>query len=572
MLAALSCAEVGLRVLLPWPMKAVVDTALGPQPVPGWMLAIPGVHPQRRASLLVAIVAAGLVIQIAHQFVLMLHTRLYSETGHLITRDVRQQLFMHLQALNLRHHARMPIGESMYRLEADAGCLEQLLLRGVFPFAFSALTLAAMFDILLRINHSLALVSLSVVPFLFVWIRWASRRMRPGAERTRALESRLSARMHESFAAIRLVKSFGREPYEGQRFSGAADAAMRARVGLSTREAVFSSVVATLTALGTAIVVLTGGLLVLRGRITIGTVLVALAYLGFVYGPLSGLANTTGSIQQAVAGVERVRETLGTTAEPIDGGGIDPKRLQGRLEFQDVRFSYDGREVLHGVSFTAEPGEFIALVGPSGSGKTTLVSLIPRFYDPTGGRILIDGLDSFRYRLQSLRQQIALVLQESVVLAGSIRDNLRYGNLDASDADIEAAARAANAHEFIVQLPGGYDAELGEAGAGVSGGQKQRLSMARAFLKDAPILILDEPTAALDAVSERLVLNALTRLRTGRTVLVIAHRLSTVREADRIIVLDGGRVVASGSHEALLVESELYRRLASHFTSTNAEE
>jgi ABC-type multidrug transport system fused ATPase/permease subunit len=437
---------------------------------------------------------------------------------------------------------------------------------------FSALTLAAMFDILIRIDHSLALVSLSVVPFLFVWIRWASRRMRPGAEQTRVLESRLSARMHESFAAIRLVKSFGREPYEGQRFSGAADAAMRARVGLSTREAVFSSVVATLTALGTAIVVLTGGLLVLRGRITIGTVLVALAYLGFVYGPLSGLANTTGSIQQAVAGVERVRETLGTTAEPINGGGIDPKRLQGRLEFQDVRFSYDGREVLHGVSFTALPGEFIALVGPSGSGKTTLVSLIPRFYDPTRGRILIDGVDSTRYRLQSLRQQVALVLQESVVLAGSIRDNLRYGNLDATDADIEAAARAANAHDFIVQLPGGYNAELGEAGAGLSGGQKQRLSMARAFLKDAPLLILDEPTAALDAVSERLVLNALTRLRRGRTVLVIAHRLSTVREADRIIVLDGGRVVASGSHEALLVESELYRRLASHFTSTDAEE
>jgi ABC-type multidrug transport system fused ATPase/permease subunit len=572
MLAALSCAEVGLRVLLPWPMKAVVDTALGPQPVPGWMLALPGVDPQRRGSLLVAIVAAGLMIQIAHQFVLMLHTRLYSETGHLITRDVRQQLFMHLQALNLRHHAKMPIGESMYRVEADAGGLEQLLLRGAFPFVFSALTLAAMFDILIRINHSLALVSLSVVPFLFVWIRWASGRMRPGAEQTRVLESRLSARMHESFAAIRLVKSFGREPYEGQRFSGAADAAMRARVGLSTREAVFSSVVATLTALGTAIVVLTGGLLVLRGRITIGTVLVALAYLGFVYGPLSGLANTTGSIQQAVAGVERVRETLGTTAEPINGGGIDPKRLQGRLEFQDVRFSYDGREVLHGVSFTALPGEFIALVGPSGSGKTTLVSLIPRFYDPTRGRILIDGVDSTRYRLQSLRQQVALVLQESVVLAGSIRDNLRYGNLDATDADIEAAARAANAHDFIVQLPGGYNAELGEAGAGLSGGQKQRLSMARAFLKDAPLLILDEPTAALDAVSERLVLNALTRLRRGRTVLVIAHRLSTVREADRIIVLDGGRVVASGSHEALLVESELYRRLASHFTSTDAEE
>lgn len=572
LLAALSCAEVALRVLLPWPMKAVVDTAIGSQPPPGWLVALPGVIPSRRESLLVAIVVIGLLIQVAHQFVLMLHTRLYTVTGHLITRDLRQRLFMHLQALNLRHHARTPIGESVYRLEADAASLEQLLLRGVFPFTFSALTLVVMFHILVQINRSLALVSLSVAPLMFLWIRFASRRIRPGAERTRQLESRMSARMHESFAAIRLVKSFGREPYEGQRFSGAANEAMRARVVLSTREAIFSSVVATLTAVGTSAVVLTGGLLALRGRITIGTVLVALAYLGFVYGPLSGLANTTGSIQDAVAGVRRVRETFREAPEPIDGGGIDPRRLEGRVEFQNVSFAYDGRDVLHEINVTAGPSEFVAVVGPSGSGKTTLVSLIPRFYEPTRGRVFIDGIDASRYRLGTLRQHIALVLQESVVLSGSIRDNLRYGNLDATNQDIEAAARAANAHEFIEQLPAGYDTEIGEAGVGLSGGQKQRLSMARAFLRDAPILILDEPTAALDSVSERLVLNALRRLRAGRTVFVIAHRLTTVREADRIIVLDRGRIVATGTHETLLRESGLYRELARHLTTTDTEE
>jgi ATP-binding cassette subfamily B protein len=573
LLAVLACLEVALRVLLPWPMKAVIDVALGSQAPPGWLVALPGVRATSRESLLVAVVVLGLFIQVAHQTVLMLHTRLYSETGHRITRDLRQRLFTHLQALNLRHHARTPVGESVYHLEADAGCLEQLLLRGVLPFSFSALTLVVMFGILLKISAPLALVSLSVVPFMFVWIRWSARRIRPGAERTRVLESRMTARLHESFAAIRLVKSFGREPYEGQRFSGAANEAMRARVVLSTREAIFSSVVGTMTVVGTSAVVFVGGLLVLRGEVSIGTVLVALAYLGFVYGPLSGLANTIGSIQQALAGVRRVRDTLGQAREAIDeGGGIEPGRLNGRVEFEHVSFGYDAPRVLHDISFVAEPGEFVALVGPSGSGKTTLVSLIPRFYEPTEGRVVIDGLEASRYRLGPLRRQVALVLQEAIMLSGTIRDNLRYGRLEASDAAIEAAARAANAHDFIKRLERGYDTELGEAGAGLSGGQKQRLSMARAFLKDAPILILDEPTAALDTVAERLVLAALARLRVGRTTFVIAHRLSTVRQADRILVLDHGRIVSEGTHETLMRDSALYRALASQLTGTSGEE
>jgi ATP-binding cassette subfamily B protein len=569
LLVGLSTLEVLLRVLMPWPMKAVVDHAIGPVPPPPWLVALAG---SSREALLGFVVILGLVIQVAHQSVLMAHTRLYTVTGHTMTRDIRQKLFMHLQALNLYHHSRTPVGDSVYRLEADASYLEQLLLRGLVPLTFSALTLIVMFAILTSINVSLALVSLAVVPFLFVWIRFSARRIRPGAERTRVLESRMTARLHESFAAIRLVKSFAREPYEGQRFSGAATEAMNARVSLSTREAIFSSVVGNLIVLGSSLVVLVGGLLVLQGTLTTGTLLVAMAYLGFVYGPLSGVANTTGGIQHALAAARRVHETMTLTPEMEDVGKISAGRLTGRVVFEHVSFAYRERPVLRDVSLSADPGELIAIVGPSGSGKTTLVSLIPRFYQPTSGRVLIDGIDVQEFQLRYLREQTAIVLQDVVILSGSIRDNIRYGHLEADDEAVERAARAAHAHDFITALEGGYDAELGEAGAGLSGGQKQRLSIARAFLKDAPILILDEPTAALDAASERLVFDAVRRLRTGRTTFVIAHRLSTVRDADRILVLNEGSLIAQGTHQTLMIDNELYRDLVNQLTIPGADQ
>jgi ABC-type multidrug transport system fused ATPase/permease subunit len=303
-----------------------------------------------------------------------------------------------------------------------------------------------------------------------------------------------------------------------------------------------------------------------RGRLPGGTRLLARAYLAFVYGPLSGIANTTGTIQQALASGRRVREMFALATEVDDGSAPSP-RLTGHIEFRDVTFGYESRAVLHGVSLTARRGELLALVGPSGSGKTTLVSLIPRFYDPSAGRILVDGEDSSRYRLRTLREQVAIVQQEVIVLAGSVRDNLRYGRLDATDEEIERAARAAHAHDFILRLDQGYDTELAEAGIGLSGGEKQRLSIARAFLKDAPILILDEPTAALDTLSEELVFQAVEQLRQGRTTFVIAHRLSTVRAADRILVLDQGRLAGEGTHESLLRTSELYRQLAARLTT-----
>jgi ATP-binding cassette subfamily B protein len=569
-LAVLSLAEVALRILSPWPFKAVVDHVIGSAPAPPWiaMLVAPfeaasgALGPRER--LLVAVVVAGLIIQVAHQIVMMCHSRLCASTGHRMVRDLRERLFAHVQALTLAHHTRTPTGDSLYRLESDACCLEHIVLRGLFPIVFSGLTLVAMFLVLAGIDLQLAFVSLAVIPLLYAWLRVYTRRMQPAARRAKELEADMVQRLHESMTSISLVKTFAREEFEQKRFSDAAGRAMAARIGSVRQESLFAAVVTTLTIVGTSLVILVGGLSVLHGRITLGTLLLLIAYLGFVYGPLCGIANTTGALQHAVASARRVRETFALTTEPADRpGALDGTAVKGRVTFDRVSFAYAGSApVLEEVSFTVEPGEMVAVVGLSGAGKTTAVSLITRLYECSAGRILLDGVDIRDYRLKSLRQRVAVVLQDAIVMSGTVRDNLRYGRLDATDAEIEAAARAAYAHDFIMAMPNGYDTVLGQAGAGLSGGQRQRLSVARAFLKDAPVLILDEPTASLDTVSEELVFEGLRRLQQGRTTFVIAHRLSTVRAADRILVLDSGRVVGEGTHEELVRSNHLYARLA----------
>ena len=571
LLALLSGAEVALRVLSPWPMKLVVDSVIGRQPLPRVVhpliapfTALFGGVDDRRQQLLCSIVIAGLAAQVGHQLVMMAHSRLQAATGHRMVRDLRERLFAHVQALSLAEHAARPSADMLYRLESDACCLEHLVLRGLFPIVFSAFTLVAMFAILVGIDAQLAFISLGIVPLLFLWLRLYTARMQPAAHVAKQLESVMVQRLHTTLSAIRLVKSYAREDYEQRRFSQAASEALTARLVTTRQESLFGAVVTMLTITGTAVIILIGGLSVLSGRISLGTLLLLIAYLGFVYGPLCGIANTTGALQQAVASARRIRETFGVPREAEEGpSSASAAGLRGDLAFEGVSFSYaTGAPVLRHVTFTATPGQLIALVGMSGAGKTTIVSLIMRLYDATAGRVLIDGRDVREFGLRSLRGAIALVSQDTLAFSGTVRENLRYGRLDATDAEIEAAARAAGAHEFIMALRDGYDTCLSEGGGGLSGGQKQRLSIARAFLKDAPILILDEPTAALDSISEDLVFQGLRRLQQGRTTLVIAHRMSTVRAADTILVIDGGCIVAEGRHEELLVSSPLYARMA----------
>jgi ABC-type multidrug transport system fused ATPase/permease subunit len=417
-------------------------------------------------------------------------------------------------------------------------------------------------------DPTIALLSLTVVPFLYLCIRYYISTLMNREERVKELESGLVARLYESFSAIRLIKSFAREAHETQRYARAGDDTMHARVAITWQQSVFSLAVSAITILGTGLVIIVGGLHVMRGQMSVGDLTVVVAYLGAVYGPLSAIAHSTGQLQGALAGAKRLRDAFAESAELDDADdAADASRIVGRIEFQNVGFAYPDRtRVLQGITFTAKPGEVVALVGLTGAGKTTLVSLIPRFFDATEGQVLIDGIDVRRYSVRQLRERISIVLQDPVLFSGTIADNLRYGKLDADPAEIERAARAAHAHEFVSRLPKGYETEIAEAGGSLSGGERQRLSVARAVLKDAPILILDEPTSSLDSISEEIVFAALRRLRAGRTTIVIAHRLSTVRDADCILVLDEGRIAAHGTHDELLKQSPLYRRMCARLS------
>jgi ATP-binding cassette subfamily B protein/subfamily B ATP-binding cassette protein MsbA len=572
LLSVLLLVEIALGALQPWPLKIVIDNVLArnpfPEPIRSWLDQLTA---GSVLGVLVIVVIAGVALQVLNQFVSAYAAHVQVDAGQRMVYDLRGRLFEHLQALGLHHHVTTNTGDAVYRIDVDAYAIENLVMSGLLPLATSVTTLVVMFAVLLQLDAAVALLSLATVPFLYLCLRYYMRTLVARTEQVKELESGLVQRLYEVFAAIRLVKSFARERHETQRFVSFGRDVMRARIAITWQEALFGAVVSTITILGTALVLIVGGNHVLQGQMTIGELTVVLAYLGAVYGPLSSIAHTTGQLQGAVAGARRVRAMFAILPEAAGNeeapDAIEATSIKGDLRFEHVGFSYpDGTRVLHDVSFSAIPGEMVALVGLTGAGKTTLVSLIPRFYEASEGRVLVDGVDVRRYRLRSLRDRIAIVLQDPVLFSGSIAENLRYGRLDATDAEVEEAARAAHAHEFISRLPRQYATPVAEAGGGLSGGERQRLSVARAILKNAPVLILDEPTSSLDAISEEIVFAALRRLRAGRTTIVIAHRLSTVRDADRILVLDDGRLVAQGKHDELLKSNQLYRRMCARLS------
>ncbi len=567
-ISILSMAEIGLTALAPWPLKIVVDSVLGDHPLPERFAGLMASIGANRVALLVVVVVAGLLLQTANEVLRMIQTQLQVDTGQRIVYGLRARLLAHLQNLPLRHHILSRTADSVYRLDADAHCVDDLVIGGVFPLAAAVLNLGVMFVILVYLDPALGLLSLAVVPFLYLCLRYYSRTMTDRAERVKALESTVIDRAFEILSSVAAVKSFARERHELTRYSQSGDEAMRARLSLTWQESLFSVAITAVTLAGTTLVLIVGGLHVLDGRLTVGALLVVVAYLAAVYNPISAIAHTSGSLQQAIVSARRVGDIFALTPETLDApDALDASAVSGHVRFESVSFSYgDDRRVLDEVSFEARPGEMIALVGVTGAGKTTIASLIPRFFEPTHGRVLVDEVDASHYSLRSLRERIALVPQQPVLFSGTIADNIRYGRLQASDEEVEAAARAAHIHDFITTLPNGYQTPVAEAGATLSGGERQRLGIARALVKNAPMLILDEPTSSLDALSEAGVFDALRRLRRGRTTIVIAHRLSTIRTATRILVLHEGRLMAQGTHDELLASNVLYRRMCARLS------
>jgi ATP-binding cassette subfamily B protein len=569
LLAVLMLSEIVLGAAQPWPFAIVIDQVLGGHPFPARVQSL--VHNVTGGStreLLIIVVVAGVLLQVVNQLISAYGTQVQVDTGQRMVYDLRYRLFNHLQALGLHHHVTTSTSDAVYRVDVDAYSIENLVMSGIFPLAAAVATLVTYFSILAWTDLTIAVLSLTVVPFLYLCLRYYMKTLVNREERVKELEAKLMDRLYETFSAMRLVKSFAREPFEGERYAQAGETTMNARIAITWQQSMFSVAVSLITILGTGLIVVIGGLHVINGQLKVGQLTVVVAYLASVYGPLSSIAHTTGQLQGAFAGARRVRALFALTPETDDApDAIEADAVTGDIRFESVSFMYpSSTEVLHQIDFAAKPGEMVALVGLTGAGKTTLVSLIPRFYNPTAGRVVIDGVDVRKYKVRSLRERIAIVLQDPVLFQGSIAENLRYGRLDATQDEIVEAAKAAHAHDFISRLPNGYDTDVAKAGGSLSGGERQRLSIARAIIKNAPILILDEPTSSLDAISEEIVFAALKRLRVGRTTIVIAHRLSTVRDADCILVLDGGRISAKGRHDELLKTSELYRRMCARLS------
>jgi subfamily B ATP-binding cassette protein MsbA len=556
--------EAATDLLEPWPLKIVFDYVFGTKHMPSWLSGIIGatLGLNKVAILHFAILA---VIVIAAGGALSSYAEKYLTTsvGQWVMHDLRRILYHHIQRLSLAYHDHKPTGDLISTVTADIDSIQDFISQALLGIVVNVLTLVGMLAVMFYLNWRFTLIALSITPFLFAVVYTYTRRIKQASRALRKKEGEVISVVAEVLNSIRVVKAFAREDYEEERLAQRSLENVETALKARSLKAKLAPVVQVIVAVGTCLVLWYGANLVLTGQITTGSLLVFLLYLGKMYKPMRDLSKMTDTMSKAAVGYERIREVIETENDVRNlPGAKKAPSFKGEVEFEHVSFAYsNGYGTLNDVNLHVEPGQLAALVGPTGAGKTTITGLIGRFYDPQKGVVKIDGQDVRSYKLKSLRRQMSFVLQETLLFRAPVWQNIAYGKPEATRDEILLAARLANADEFISKMPQQYDTMVGEKGVTLSGGQRQRIAIARAIIRNSPILILDEPTSGLDAASEELVFEALGRLMEGRTTIVIAHRLATIQRADVIFVIDHGTVVERGTHDKLLSEGGLYSRL-----------
>jgi ABC-type multidrug transport system fused ATPase/permease subunit len=556
--------ETIMSLAAPWPLKIILDNVVGKHPLPEFLAWLRDFSSGEHTLALAGVAALGVIVIAAIGALASYIDNYYTESvAQYVANDLRQRLYHHLQRLSLKYYDTHEIGNAVSTITADVSTIQDFASTALLSILVDALTILGMLAVMLYLNFDFALIVIVVTPVLLYCISHFKKAVKEATKEVRKSQSAMLGVVEQGLQSVRSVKAFGRQDTEETRLGDASMTTVKAALRARRVKSMLSPIVSVTVAACVALVLWRASGLILSDAMTIGALTVFLSYLNKFFKPVQDLAKMTNVIAQAAVGLERVQSILEADAIIAEKPGArDPGKVKGKIVLEHVAFAYDpAAPVLRDVNLTIEPGMRVGVCGPTGSGKSTVLSLIPRFYDATGGRVLVDGVDVVDYKLAGLRNQIGFVLQDTVLFVGTIRDNIAYGRTDATPEEIIEAAKMANAHEFISLMPKGYDSLVGERGLTLSGGQRQRIGIARAVVRNSPILILDEPTAALDTESEKVVMEALERLMQGRTCITIAHRLSTIRDSHKIVVLKGGVVAEEGTHAELIARNEIYAGL-----------